>query len=490
MPDMIDEYASLSADDIARRVTARQLSAVDLTETALALAETEGRRLNCLITVCRDAAVARAQAVDRHVRSADAPLPMAGVPVVLKDNIVYAGYATTCASRILEDYDSPYTATCAARLEEAGAVIIAKANMDEFAMGSSNENSAFGAVGNPAGDDLVPGGSSGGSCAAVAAGIVPVALGSDTGGSVRQPAGFCGVVGLKPSYGAVSRYGLVAFASSTDQIGPIARTTRDCALAFEAVAGYDDRDATSVAFDHPAYTRLLDTATEKRFRVGIPREYMTEGLDPEVAGAVERAIGLIDGLGHAVDEVSLPHTDAAIATYYVIADAEASSNLARYDGVRYGLSAHRDRGLAAMYAGTRRDGFGAEVIRRIMLGTFVLSAGYYDAYYLKAQKVRQLIRRDFEKAFESFDLLLSPTSPTAAFKRGEKIGDPLAMYLSDVLTVPASLAGIPAISIPCGRTADGRPIGLQVMAPAFGEADLLVAAHQMENAQRYRYADC
>lgn len=486
---MVADYSRLSAAEIVRRIHNNDNRAVDLVETALDLAETEGRRLNAVITVCRDRALAQAARIDRIASENGSFPPLAGVPVILKDNIVLSGYATTCGSRMLEDFVSPYDATCVQKLEETGAVIIAKANMDEFAMGSSNENSAFGSVKNPVRDDLVPGGSSGGSCAAVAAGIVPLAFGSDTGGSVRQPAGFCGVVGLKPTYGAVSRYGLVAFASSLDQIGPIARTVEDCALAFDAIAGHDERDATSAFVDQKKCSDSLKEHAERKFRFGVPTEYMNGNIDPEVRAVVNDAIERLRADGHEVSDVSFSHTDAAIAAYCIIADAEASSNLARYDGVRYGLSKARDRELGDMYESTRTDGFGDEVKRRIMLGTFALSAGYYDAYYHKASLVRERIRRDFDRIFSSVDIIISPTSPTAAFKFGEKTKDPLEMYLSDILTVPANLAGIPAISIPCGKTSDGRPVGLQIMARAFAEADLLAAARRAETLIGYANAD-
>ncbi len=485
--DMVADYSRHTAVDIVRRIRDGDLRAIDAADTALHLADTEGKRLNAVITVCHERARTQARKIDRLAAArADLP-PLAGVPVIIKDNIVCAGYPTTCGSRILENFISPYDATCVTRLEAAGALIVAKANMDEFAMGSSNENSAYGPVKNPVRDDLVPGGSSGGSCAAVASGIVPIAFGSDTGGSVRQPAGFCGVVGLKPTYGAVSRYGLVAFASSTDQIGPVARTVEDCALAYTAVCGHDRSDATSADIEPPDYADLLTRTADAKFRFGVPGEYLGEDIDDEVRKAVQLAVTRLRRAGHAIVEVSLPHTDLAIAAYYIIANAEASSNLARYDGVRYGRSRGRERGLEAMYETTRTSGFGDEVKRRIMLGTFALSAGYYDAYYQKALAVRELIRRDFEKTFASVDLILSPASPTAAFRFGEKTDDPLAMYLSDTLTVPASLAGIPAISIPCGTTSDGRPIGMQMMAPAFGEVNLFAAAREAEKLMRY---DC
>ncbi len=486
---MVADYSRLTAADIVRRIRKGNMRAAELARAALDRAESDGRRLNAVITICRKRALTQAETIDHLAKNHVALPPLAGVPVILKDNIVLSGYPATCGSRMLENFISPYDATCVKRLENAGAVIIAKANMDEFAMGSSNENSAFGPAMNPVGEDLVPGGSSGGSCAAVAAGIVPLAFGSDTGGSVRQPAGFCGVVGLKPTYGAVSRYGLVAFASSLDQIGPIARTVEDCALAFDVIAGYDEYDATSADVAHRSCLAAVRENPDRKYRLGIPRELLRGDIDPEVRGMVKNAADRLRMDGHSIVEVSLPDSDAAMAAYYIIADAEASSNLARYDGIRYGISQGRDGELAEMYESTRTKGFGDEVKRRIMLGTFALSAGYYDAYYQKASQVRESNRRDFERIFASVDMILSPTSPTAAFKLGEKVDDPLAMYLSDILTVPASLAGIPAISIPCGKTSDGRPIGLQIMARAFAEADLLAAAQRAEALIGYADAD-
>jgi len=485
---MVKDYSSLTAAEIVRRVKNARMKAVNLAETALSLAETEGRRLNAVITICHDKAIAQAETIDRMAAAGQKLPPLAGLPVMVKDNISYSDYPTTCGSRLLENYSPIYNATCIDKLVSAGAVIVAKANMDEFAMGSSNENSAFGPVINPACEGFVPGGSSGGSCAGVAAGIVPVALGSDTGGSIRQPAGFCGVVGLKPTYGSISRSGLVAFASSTDQIGPIAANVADCALAYEAIVGHDRCDATSVDFDHPLYSTITADGEDKKFRIGVPHEYLSGEIDPEVRSAIASVIEKLKADGHVIVEISLPHTEHAIAVYYIIANAEASSNLARFDGVKFGLSRDRDRGLSAMYSGTRSAGFGDEVKRRIMLGTFALSAGYCDAYYGRAQKVRRLIAGDFEKAFTDIDIILSPTSPTAAFRPGEKLDDPLAMYLSDILTVPASLAGIPAISIPCGKTTDGRPIGLQLAARAFDEKNLLIAAAQAEKLIGYNHA--
>jgi len=418
------------------------------------------------------------------------PVRLDGIPYALKDNICARGLPCTCGSRILEGFVPPYDATVAARLRLAGARLMGKTNMDEFAMGSSCEHSAFFPTANPWRMDLVPGGSSGGSAAAVAADLIPFALGSDTGGSVRQPAAFCGVVGLKPTYGLVSRYGLVAFASSLDQIGPITKDVTDCALVLSAIAGHDPLDSTSARAAPRDYAACLDSEI-KGLRLGVPREYMGEGIQPGVREAVERALGLLEGLGAEVVECSLPHTGYAVATYYVIAPAEASSNLARYDGVRYGYRAPEDAAgagddLLAMYERTRTRGFGEEVRRRIMIGTYVLSAGYYDAYYLQAQKVRTLVWRDFDEAFGSVDALVGPTAPTVAFPIGSKTADPLEMYLNDVFTLPVNLAGIPAISVPCGLS-DGLPVGLQFTGPLMGEPLLLRLAYAYETASGIRH---
>jgi len=474
---VIEGYRKLSARDIISGLKSGKFSAVEICRVALLEAEETGGRLNAFITIIKDKAIERAKEIDVRIERGENAGVLGGVPIALKDNICLSGSLTSCGSHILEGFVPPYNATCSERLISAGAVLVGKTNMDEFAMGSSNENSYYGPVMNPVGEGLVPGGSSGGSAAAVAAGIVPIAFGSETGGSVRQPAAFCGIYGLKPSYGAISRYGLVAFASSMDQIGPLARNVYDLALAFSVVCGRDEADSTSIAYDHPNYPGLLET--DRKFRIGIPKEYFQEGLDKEVGGKIEEAIQILESDGHRVFDVSLPHSPLAIAIYYIIADAEASSNLARFDGVKYGLRV-KDDDLATMYSKTRQAGFGSEVKRRIMLGTYVLSAGYYDAYYLKAQKVRELLRLDFENAFRRVDLLLTPTSPTAAFKIGERIDDPLAMYLSDIYTAPANLAGIPAISIPCGTATDGRPVGLQLMAPAFDELSLFQASARFE----------
>ncbi|MEW5995379.1 MAG: Asp-tRNA(Asn)/Glu-tRNA(Gln) amidotransferase subunit GatA, partial [Candidatus Zixiibacteriota bacterium] len=442
------------------------------------LAESKGRSLNAFIILCKEKALRQAEEIDAKVKAGQPVGPLAGVPIAVKDNICYTDYPTTCGSHILENFVPPYDATVVKRLVDAGAVIIGKTNLDEFGMGSSSETSYFGPVTNPAADGLVPGGSSGGSAAAVAAGIVPVALGSDTGGSIRQPAAFCGIYGLKPTYGAVSRYGLVAYASSLEQIGPLARNVKDLALVYKVITGHDHSDSTSIAFDHPDYPRLLQP--ERPFTIGVPREFFSEGLDPEIDAWIKKALHDLLERGHTVVDVSIPLADKAIATYYTIATAEASSNLARYDGVLYGLRESGDKELYDMYCDTRSRGFGTEVKRRIMLGAYVLSAGYYDAYYEKAAKVRELFRRSLDDLFKRVDLILSPTTPTAAFRIGERINDPLAMYLSDVYTVIANLAGLPAISVPFGQTSDGRPIGIQFMAPHFGERRLFEIASAME----------
>jgi aspartyl-tRNA(Asn)/glutamyl-tRNA(Gln) amidotransferase subunit A len=449
---------------------------------ALARIDQSDPALHAFNTVTRERALARAALIDsdpdRH------RLPLAGVPVALKDNLCTRGVRTTASSRILEQFVPPFDATAVARLEAAGAVVVGKTNCDEFAMGSSNENSAFGPARNPWAPDRIPGGSSGGSAVAVAAGMTTLALGSDTGGSIRQPAALCGIVGLKPTYGRVSRYGLLAFASSLDQIGPLTRTVEDAAIALSVIAGADPADATTAPQPVPDLADRLP-GDARSVRIGVPRALVEEGVDPEVSAAFRRSLEVMVSAGAALVDVELPYAGAAIPVYYLVATAEASSNLARYDGVRYGFRAQpgagaREQGLRTMYARTRALGFGPEVKRRIMLGTYVLSAGYYDAYYLKAQQVRTLIRRDYEQAFDRVDVVAMPTSPTAAFKLGERVSDPLQMYLADVFTVSANLAGLPAISVPCGFTASGLPIGLQLTGRMFDEVTLLGAAHAYE----------
>ena len=453
----------------------RELSATEACRLALDRIQTLNGPLHAFHHVDETGALARAAALDRaHGRAG----PLHGVPIAIKDNIAVAGMRTTAGSKILANYVSPYSATVIDRLEQAGGVIVGKTICDEFAMGSSTENCAFGPAKNPWALDRIPGGSSGGSAVAVAAGLTPLALGSDTGGSIRQPASLCGVVGMKPTYGRVSRYGLLALASSLDQIGPFARSVSDAALLLEVIAGADGRDATSV--DHPMGPLEASNATRlEGLRIGVPRHLLETGVDPEVERSFEDAVRTLTNLGARVSTVTLPHSRVAIAVYYLILTAEASSNLARYDGVRFGWRAGAGS-LAEMYGETRCDGFGAEVKRRIMLGTYVLSAGYYDAYYRKAQQVRTLIRRDFDAAFSNLDAIALPTTPTAAFKLGERAADPLAMYLADIFTVSAPLAGLPAISVPAGLTTANLPIGLQLIGRAWDEATLFRAASAFE----------
>jgi len=463
--------------ELREDIAAGKLTARITVEGALNAAEKLNDELNAFLEIDRAGALKRADAIDEKA-SAGA---LSGIPIAIKDNICVRGMQTSCGSRILGPYRPPYNATAIDRLLDAGAVVIGKTNCDEFAMGSSNENSAFGPVRNPWDTSRVPGGSSGGSAAAVAAGIVPVALGSDTGGSVRQPASLCGVVGVKPTYGRVSRYGLVAFGSSLDQIGVFAQTAIDAAAVLQVIAGRDLHDATTADVPVPSYIG----ETEKNvagLRLGVSRSLLGEGLDSEVRATIEDAIDAYRALGAEIVDVELPHAKYAIAVYYIIATAEASSNLARFDGVRYGFRAEEAPTLREMYRKTRDEGFGAEVKRRIMLGTYVLSAGYYDAYYLKAQKVRTLIKNDFATAFAKCDAVLTPTAPSPAFRFGEKVDDPLAMYLNDIYTVTANLAGIPGISVPCGLSAEGLPIGLQLLGPYWSEGLLFRMAHAYQQA--------
>lgn len=413
--------------------------------------------------------------------------PLFGIPAGIKDNIVTKGMRTTCASRMLENYEPIYDAAVVKKLQAGQAVIMGKCNMDEFAMGSSNENSAFQITRNPWNPDYVPGGSSGGSAAAVAAREVQFALGSDTGGSIRQPAAYCGVVGLKPTYGLVSRYGLVAFASSLDQIGPITQNVEDAAYVLQAIAGHDPLDSTSARVKIPDYSQAL-TGEIKGLKIAVPKEYLGEGIDGEVREKIHAALHVFESLGARIEEVTLPHTEYAVAAYYILSSSEASSNLARFDGVRYGVRAEKSSNLIDMYKETRSQGFGQEVKRRIMIGTYALSSGYYDAYYLKAQKVRTLIKEDFEKVFAEFDLIVGPTAPTTAFKIGEKIDHPLTMYLNDILTIPVNLAGIPAISVPAGFASNGLPVGLQLIGKAFDETILLRAAYAYEKHTEHHKA--
>ncbi len=470
----------LSLVELRTKLDNKEFSAVEVTKAYLERIAETNPDLNTFITICNETAIAEAEAADQVIASGSAGA-LTGLPIAAKDIFNTAGLRTTCASKILDGYISPYDATAIARIKEQKAVIIGKLNMDEFAMGSSNENSSFGPVHNPWNLDLVPGGSSGGSAASVAARQAVAALGTDTGGSIRQPASHCSVVGLKPTYGRVSRYGVIAYASSLDQVGPVTRDVRDCALMLQAIAGYDSSDSTSVNTPVADYQSHL-TGDLKGLRIGLPKEYFIEGLDNDVSQAIEQAAAKYRDLGAEVIEVSLPHTSYAVACYYLIATAEASSNLARYDGVRYGLRTENADNLIDMYMQSRAAGFGTEVKRRIMLGTYALSSGYYDAYYLKAQKVRTLIRQDFLNAFESVDVMLTPVAPTPAFALGEKVNDPLQMYLSDIYTIPVNLAGTCAMSLPCGFSTDERPIGLQLIGKPFDEATLLRTGHAFEQA--------
>jgi aspartyl-tRNA(Asn)/glutamyl-tRNA(Gln) amidotransferase subunit A len=473
-----------TAREIAGLVTSREVSAREVTDAFLARIGAVEERVKAFITVTPEDARAAADAVDARIAAGEPAGPLAGVPVALKDNLCTNGVRTTAGSRILPNFVPPYDATVVSRLRVAGAVGIGKANCDEFAMGSSTENSGWFPTRNPWDLDRVPGGSSGGSAASVAALEAPIALGSDTGGSIRQPAALCGVVGLKPTYGRVSRYGLIAYASSLDQIGPFGRTVEDAALLLNAITGHDPLDSTSVDLPVPDYTAAC-RGDVKGLRIGVPREYFGEGVDPRVAAAVRQAIDTLCAQGAAAEECSLPSTEYALAAYYIIAPAEASSNLARYDGVKYG---HRTRELAGhigLTEKTRDEGFGDEVKQRIMIGTYALSAGYYDAYYKRAQQARTLIRRDFDRVFEQFDVLLTPVSPTVAFKIGERADDPLAMKLADICTIPANMAGIPAVSVPCGLV-DGLPVGLHVIGKPFAEDTVLRAAAAYERASDWR----
>jgi aspartyl-tRNA(Asn)/glutamyl-tRNA(Gln) amidotransferase subunit A len=443
-------------------------------------------KVRAYITLAKESAMAQAEALDKKLKAWRRTTPLMGMPLAIKDNICTEGLLTTCASRILETFVPSYDATVIARLRSQGYLLLGKTNLDEFAMGSSTENSAFGPSRNPWNLSAIPGGSSGGSAAAVAADECVAALGSDTGGSIRQPAACCGVVGLKPTYGRVSRFGLVAFASSLDQIGPITKDVTDAAILLNVIAGHDPLDSTSANLPVPDYTKALKKKDVKKLTIGVPRNYFAEGLDPEVERAVLDAVEELKTLGGDIKEVMLPTTDAAVATYYLIATAEASSNLARYDGVKYGLRSKQTASLLEMYRKTRQEGFGPEVKRRIMLGTYALSAGYYDAYYGKAQAVRTLIRLDFEAAFREVDLIATPVMPTPAFKLGEKIEDPLQMYLSDIYTISVNLAGNPAISVPCGFSKAGLPIGLQLIGRPFEEETVLRGAHAYEQATGWR----
>ncbi|HEY5512776.1 MAG TPA: Asp-tRNA(Asn)/Glu-tRNA(Gln) amidotransferase subunit GatA [Geomonas sp.] len=472
------EIFELTIHELHQKLKAKELSCVEATRAMLARIESVEERVNAYITVTPEEALLEAEAADRRIAQGGMDI-LTGIPIGLKDIFITKGIRTTCGSKILENFVPPYDGTAVARLKERGAVILGKLNQDEFAMGSSTESSYFGATRNPWDLDCTPGGSSGGSAAAIAASEATATLGTDTGGSIRQPASHCGCVGLKPTYGRVSRYGVIAYASSLDQVGPLTRDVTDAAIMLGAVAGHDPLDSTSVDTPVPDYLAGL-SAGVKGLRIGLPKEYFIAGLDPDVKRSLDEAIALYRSLGAEIREVSLPHTEYAVATYYLLATAEASSNLARYDGVRFGLRSEAARGLADMYAKSRAEGFGTEVKRRIMLGTYALSSGYYDAYYLKAQKARTLIRQDFLAAFEEVDLLLTPVAPTPPFRIGEKLADPLQMYLSDIFTIPVNLAGTCALSIPAGFSAGGLPIGLQLIGKPFGEQSILSAAYAFE----------
>jgi aspartyl-tRNA(Asn)/glutamyl-tRNA(Gln) amidotransferase subunit A len=483
---MSEGGASLSAfdltlQDIHSKLKSKELTVTDLVEESYRRIAEVDDRIGAFLKLDEEQARRTAKELDKLALSPEPRGLLFGLPAGLKDNIVTAGLTTTCASKFLANYEPIYDATVVKKLRDAQAVTIGKLNMDEFAMGGSGENSAFKPTRNPWSLDRVPGGSSSGSAAAVAAGEVYFALGSDTGGSIRQPASYCGIVGMKPTYGLVSRFGLVAFASSLDQIGPLTKNVEDCAYVLQSIVGHDPLDSTSLNVpDIPDYLSAL-TGDIRGLRIALPKEYMGAGIDPQVKERVQEAIRVLEGLGAIVEEVSLPHSEYAVAAYYLLASSEASSNLARYDGVRYGVRTDNADNLLDMYRFSRSEGFGPEVKRRIMLGTYALSSGYYDAYYLKAQKVRTLIKRDFDNVFASFDVVVGPTAPTPAFKLGEQVGDPLAMYLNDILTIPVNLAGIPAISVPCGF-AGGLPVGLQIIGKALDESTVLRVAHAFERA--------
>lgn len=475
-----------SIRELHHQLIHKERSAVEITQEALQRIEAVEPQVHSFLCVTAERALAQAQQVDARIAAGESIGMLAGIPIGIKDNLCTQGIPTTCASKILEQFVPPYESTVTQRLGEAGAVMVGKTNLDEFAMGGSTENSAFQRTANPWDLERIPGGSSGGSAAAVAAGECTVALGSDTGGSIRQPAALCGVVGMKPTYGLVSRYGLVAFASSLDQIGPFGRSVEDVAILLKEIAGHDPKDATSLKVEIPDYPSLLKpeltSKNQRKFRVGIIKETFGEGVQPAVAQAVLQAVEQFKALGAEVQEISCPQFRYGIAAYYIIAPSEASANLARYDGVKYGFRAEQSDNLITMYTKTRAQGFGDEVKRRIMIGTYTLSAGYYDAYYLKAQKVRTLIKQDFERAFAEVDVLVCPTSPTTAFKAGEKKDDPLGMYLLDLMTIPVNLAGLPGLSLPCGFDDQGLPIGLQIIGNVLREDLVLQAAYAYEQS--------
>ena len=476
----------LTLCELQRKFTAGEVSAKEIARAYFLRIGQVEPKVKAYVTMQKEQAMSQAAAIDDSLKGWRKTQPMMAMPLAIKDNLCTEGVTTTCSSRMLQNFVPPYDATVIAKLRAQGYLLLGKTNLDEFAMGSSTENSAFGPSRNPWNLQCVPGGSSGGSAAAVAADECVAALGSDTGGSIRQPAAFCGVVGLKPTYGRVSRYGLIAFASSLDQIGPITKDVADAALLLGLIAGHDPMDSTSADVPVPDYTKALKKKDLKKLKVGIPAEFFAEGLDPEVEQAVRAAIEELKSLGGEIKEIQLPRTDAAVAVYYVIATAEASSNLARFDGVKFGLRSKETKDLLELYTKTRQEGFGPEVKRRIMLGTYALSSGYYDAYYGKAQAVRTLIRQDFDAAFKEVDLIVTPVTPTPAFKLGEKSEDPLQMYLSDIFTISVNLAGLPAIALPCGFSRAGLPIGMQLIGRAFQEDTLLRAAYAYEQSTQWR----
>ena len=482
---MSDHLYELTGLGLAEKIRAREVSSREAVEDLFDRIEALQPKIHAFLSLNRERSLARADEIDAAVARGEDAGRLAGVPIAVKDNMCTTDFPTTCASRILENFEPPYDAHVVECLRREGAIVIGKTNLDEFAMGSSTENSAFGASRNPWDTDRIPGGSSGGSAAATAADMAHLSLGSDTGGSIRQPAALCGVVGMKPTYGRVSRYGLIAFASSLDQIGPITKDVRDAALLMEVTANYDKRDSTCVNRPTEAYLDEAEKPLEK-VRIGVPKEFFGEGLDAEVGRAVRDAVQVYKDMGAEVVDISLPHTDYSVSTYYIVAPCEASSNLARYDGAHYGHRAEGTDNIIDMFAKTRAEGFGAEVQRRILLGTFALSSGYYDAYYLKASRVRRLIRQDFDAAFETVDCVMCPTSPVPAFKMGERTANPLEMYLADIFTISTNLAGIAGISIPCGFTASGLPIGLQILCNAFDESRLLRIARAYERETNWR----
>ncbi|WP_392455883.1 Asp-tRNA(Asn)/Glu-tRNA(Gln) amidotransferase subunit GatA [Chryseomicrobium aureum] len=475
-------YFTHTAKELQQKLAAKEVSVRQVTEHAFEQIEAVDAEVQAFLVLNKENALKQADELETTPFEERGPL--FGLPIGVKDNIVTEGIETTASSKILEGFNPIYDATVVRKLREAGMITVGKINMDEFAMGSSNENSAYKKTKNPWNLAHVPGGSSGGSAAAVAAGEVPFALGSDTGGSIRQPAAFCGVVGMKPTYGRVSRFGLIAFASSLDQIGPITRTVEDNALLLEAISGVDEMDSTSANVEVPKFSEAIGKSI-KGLRIGVPKEYMGEGVSEEVRASVLEALKVLEAQGAVWEEVSLPHSEYALATYYLLSSSEASSNLARFDGIRYGYRAEEAKNLLELYKMTRAQGFGDEVKRRIMLGTYSLSAGSYDAYYLKAQKVRTLIKQDFENVFENYDVIVGPTTPTPAFKVGENVDDPLTMYANDILTIPVNLAGVPGISIPCGFAADGLPLGLQIIGKHFDEATIYQVASAYESATEF-----